>query len=121
MATSFISLATFGRCSQICMPGTAVSIGLNVPPLAWPGFMSKVSIWLGPPLIHSKMHARFRAGSAAALAASDSIQPEAENAEKPAAASFIQSRLETLEPRSSALVRFMSQYLSKGRRSSRRG
>ena len=48
------------------MPGTAVSIALNGPPLAWPGFGSNVSIWLGPPVIQSRMHAFLRVGSAAA-------------------------------------------------------
>ena len=56
MAMSFICLASLGRCSLIRMPGTAVSIALNGPPLAWPGLRSKVSIWLGPPVIQSRMH-----------------------------------------------------------------
>ena len=41
----------------------------NGPPLAWPGFRSKVSIWLGPPFIQSRMHDRFRCGLDAASAA----------------------------------------------------
>ena len=56
MAMSFICLASLGRCSLIKMPGTAVSMALNSPPLAWPGLGSKVSIWLGPPVIQSRMH-----------------------------------------------------------------
>ena len=40
--------AIFGRCSQISMPGTFVWIGLNSPALAWPGFMSNVSVCAGP-------------------------------------------------------------------------
>ncbi len=59
-ATCSMTLARFGRCSLIFTPGAEVSIGLNSPPLAWPGFRSKVSVWLGPPVIHSKMQARLR-------------------------------------------------------------
>ena len=41
-----------GRCSQIRMPGTAVSIGLNSPrmPSGASGFMSNESCWPSPPL-----------------------------------------------------------------------
>ena len=88
MAISFICRASRGRCSLIRMPGTAVSIALNSPPLAWPGLGSKVSIWLGPPVIQSRMHDLRRAGCPAASAASDSIQPEVEKPTTPAAASF---------------------------------
>ena len=34
---------------------TLVCIGRNGPPVGRPGFMSKVSIWLAPPFIHSRM------------------------------------------------------------------
>ena len=46
--------ALIGRCSQIWMPGTFVEIGLNSPRYSAGafGFMSHVSIWLGPPRIH---------------------------------------------------------------------
>ena len=46
--------ALIGRCSQIWMPGTLVEIGLNSPRYSDGalGFMSQVSIWLGPPRIH---------------------------------------------------------------------
>ena len=71
-------LATFGRCSLILMPGTLVAISLKGPPLAWPGLRSKVSIWLGPPFIHSRMHERLRCGSSAAAAASRPSQPDSE-------------------------------------------
>jgi hypothetical protein len=56
IARSFICLATPGRCSLMRTPGAAVAISLKGPPLACPGFKSKVSVWLGPPFIHSKMH-----------------------------------------------------------------
>ena len=62
-----MNLASFGRCSLILMPGDAVSISLNGPPLAWPGLRSKVSIWLGPPFIHSRMHDRLRCGFCAVV------------------------------------------------------
>ncbi len=78
MAMSFIWLASLGRCSLIMMPGTAVSMALNSPPLAWPGLGSNVSVWLGPPVIQSRMHDFRRRGSAPASAASASIQPEVE-------------------------------------------
>ena len=68
--------ASLGRCSLIRRPGTAVSIALTGPPFSWPGLRSKVSIWLGPPFIQSRMHARRRLGWAAASAARVSIQPE---------------------------------------------
>ena len=87
MAISFICRASLGRCSLMRMPGTAVSMALNSPPLAWPGLGSNVSIWLGPPVIQSRMHDLRRPGSAAASAASDSIQPEVEKPTTPAAAS----------------------------------
>ena len=73
-----ICVANFGRCSEICMPGTDVSTGLNGPPLACPGFRSKVSIWLGPPDIHSKIQARRRSERMAASSANAFIQPDAE-------------------------------------------
>src|SRR5689334_10591190 len=45
-------LATFGRCSLILMPETAVGISRYGPPL----FRSKVCDCAGPPAIHNKMH-----------------------------------------------------------------
>ncbi len=47
--------AIFGRYSHTCRPVTLVWIGRNGPPVGRPGFMSKVSIWLAPPFIHSRM------------------------------------------------------------------
>jgi hypothetical protein len=73
-----IHFATLGRYSLIRMPGTEVAISLKGPPLVCPGFRSKVSIWLGPPFIHSKMHDRRRCGWAAASAARVSSQPDRE-------------------------------------------
>jgi len=60
------------------IPGAAVWISLKGPPLACPGLRSKVSIWLGPPFIHSRIQARLRSGLAAAALASCSSQPETE-------------------------------------------
>src|SRR4051794_12444530 len=71
------------------MPGAAVSIDLNGPPWAWPVLGSKVSVWLGPPVIQSRMHDFRRFGSSAAEAARVSIQPEAEAPMAPAEASRI--------------------------------
>src|SRR5438445_13221437 len=86
------NLAILGRCSLILSPGALVAISLKGPPLACPGLRSKVSIWLGPPFIHSRMHARLRSGCAAAALARFSIQPETDEATTPAADSFSQSR-----------------------------
>src|SRR5262245_12438046 len=69
MARSFACLAINGKCSLILMPETAVSIGLNGPALAWPVFRSKVSVCVGPPLIHRRMQLRLRWGFLAASAA----------------------------------------------------
>src|SRR6185503_1062332 len=46
---SFIPAAMRGRCSQIWIPRTAVSMALKGPFVSWPGFGSNVSMWLGPP------------------------------------------------------------------------
>ncbi len=65
------------------MPGVRVAIGRKGPPCAWPGFMSNVSVWLGPPFIHNKRHDRLRppaGASAAASALSQSSQGAAQQA-----------------------------------------
>ena len=46
----------FGRYSHTWRPVTLLALGRNGPPVLRPGFMSKVSIWLAPPFIHSRMH-----------------------------------------------------------------
>src|SRR5262249_50378201 len=51
----FICLATVGSSSLISMPLAAVGLGLNSPPVGWPGFRSHRSRWLGPPPIHRMM------------------------------------------------------------------
>src|SRR6201988_2470226 len=50
--------AVWGRCSQICMPGTFVEIGLNSPRISFGafGFIAKVSMWPQPPLCQTRMH-----------------------------------------------------------------
>src|SRR5262245_56273013 len=85
-------LASFGRCSLKRTPGAFVAISLNGPPLACPGLRSKVSIWLGPPFIHKRMHARLRCGSFAAASAMRSSQPDIEKPTHPAAVSRSRSR-----------------------------
>jgi hypothetical protein len=92
IAMSFICPASLGRCCEILMPGAAVSIAWNGPPCACPGLGSNVSVWLGPPVIHRRMHDFRRFGSAAAEAASVSIQPEAEAPMAPAEANRITCR-----------------------------
>src|SRR5262245_32442890 len=92
MAILSACLAIFGRCSLILMPATLVSISLKGPPLAWSGFRSNVSMWEGPPFIHSRMQERLRCGCLAASSAKASIQPDAEVATTPAAANLNHSR-----------------------------
>ncbi len=84
-----------GKCSLMRIPGTLVAISLNGPPLAWPGFRSNVSIWLGPPLIQSRMHAFLRCGCEARSSASRSSQPESEEPTAPAEVNRSQSRRES--------------------------
>src|SRR6202795_3659502 len=86
MARCSMCLAILGKCSLIWMPETAVSIALKGPPLACPGFRSKVSIWLGPPFIHRRMHERLRSGLVAFCCATASSQPDSENPTVPAMA-----------------------------------
>src|SRR5262245_6724032 len=92
MAACCISLAYGGKCSLMWMPETLVSIGLKVPALAVPGFRSKVSLWLGPPAIHRRMHDFGLAPWAAAPWAMTLNQPDSDRPETPAAASFRASR-----------------------------
>src|SRR5437660_6642834 len=87
-------LAIFGRYSLMRMPGTAVGMSLNGPPLTCPGFMSKVSNWLGPPVIHRRMHAFLRFGWAAASFARASNHPETQQLATPADVNRSQSRRE---------------------------
>jgi hypothetical protein len=76
------------------MPGTLVAMGLKGPPFSWPGLRSKVSSWLGPPLIQSRMHERLRCGFWAASSANAFSQPDIEGPTAPAAVSLSQSRRE---------------------------
>src|ERR1700722_2675090 len=93
------SLAIREKCSLICMPGTLVWIGLKSPRLGCPGLGSKVSIWLGPPLIQSRMQERLRCGSMAAAVAKAPSQPDCEKLAMQVAPHFSQSRRERLETR----------------------
>src|SRR3954468_22787786 len=85
-----ITFATFGRCSLIWRPGTLVGIGLNSPAPLLSGLRSKVSLWLGPPSIQSRMQLLcLRAGgldppvAAAAWLARTFSQPDIETAPTP--------------------------------------
>src|SRR5205807_3308128 len=91
-AASFSSPANRGKCSLMRMPGTAVGISLKGPPWAVPGFRSKVSLWLGPPSIHSRMHDLCLAPVAAARPASTLSQPDSDAPVTPAAVSLSRSR-----------------------------
>ena len=52
--------AIFGMCSHSWMPGTLVGMGLKMPrvSLGPSGFISKVSIWGGPPLSQTRITER---------------------------------------------------------------
>src|SRR5262245_51208006 len=65
------------------MPETLVEIGLNSPAPSAPGFMSKVSLWLGPPSIHRRMHDLVFVLVSAARAASGASQPDSDGASTP--------------------------------------
>ncbi len=90
--------ARFGRCSEMRRPGALVWISRNGPPFFVPGLRSKVSIWLGPPFIHRRMHERLRCGSSAARAASVPSQPDRGTLTTPAADSLSQSRRDRRGP-----------------------
>src|SRR5438132_4849499 len=93
MAAWFISLAIFGRCSLISTPGALVLIGLNSPAPLLSGLRSKVSLWLGPPSIHRRMHdLALPLPLAAAAFAITGIQPDSDVANTPAADSLRKSR-----------------------------
>ncbi len=89
-AACFISLANFGKCSLMRMPGTDVSIGLNSPRTSAgaSGLGSNVSMWLGPPAIQSRMHDLGRGPSGAAAAS----RPSQPHSDAPAAAAATNSR-----------------------------
>src|SRR5438132_7066008 len=96
-ATCSMFLASRGRCSLIRMPGIDVWISLKGPPLTCPGFRSKVSIWLGPPVIHRRMQALRRFGCAAAAFARASNHPETQQPAAPADVKRSQSRREIVD------------------------
>src|SRR5215213_1998343 len=93
----FITLATFGSVSHTWMPGTAVGIALNWLVLL-SGLGSKVSRWLAPPVMNSRMQSLcfFCAadGRSAARAARVLSQPDVGTPNAPTADSFIHSRRE---------------------------
>src|SRR5260221_11164797 len=105
MASLSARLASWGKCSEKGMRATLVAISLNGPPLAWPGLRSQVSIWLGPPFIHSRMQARLRWGSLALSWANRPSQPDIEMPAALAAARRSQSRLENSRMGDSLLIR----------------
>src|SRR5260370_750468 len=87
---------TLGRCALISRSAGA-SRSRKGPPFLWPGLRSKVSVWLGPPLIHRRMQLRLRSLLLATSAASVSSQPDIEAPTAPAEASFNQSRRDNCE------------------------
>src|SRR5437867_9543502 len=93
-AASCIHFATFGRCSLTWMPGTLVAMGWNSPAFFVPGFMSKVSLWDGPPSIHRTMQDFVLVFASAARAARTLSQPDSDVHATPAADSFRRSRRE---------------------------
>ena len=84
--------AIFGRCSLISTPGALVLIGLNSPAPLLSGLRSKVSLWLGPPSIHRRMHDFARPLLSFAAFAMSGIQPDSAGANTPAAESRRKSR-----------------------------
>src|SRR5262245_3653553 len=80
MPRSLAAAASFGRCSLIRSPGTAVAVSLEGPPFLWSGLRSQVSVWLGPPDIHRTMHALAGFLSAAAASVGSHGQAAAPNA-----------------------------------------
>ena len=109
-------VAELGDLRQMFADLDAGGRGLNLlegPPLAWPGLRSKVSIWLGPPFIHRRMHGVLAlSGSLAVSAASASSQPDIEAPSTPAVASFIQSRRDNIDCRDGLLMRMVLQVIS---------
>src|SRR5436305_15050071 len=101
-AQSFMTPAIFGRFSQTWMPDTAVEIALKALDLL-SGLGSKVSMWLGPPVMKSRMQLLCfglpPADCSAARAASVLSQPEAGRVRAPAAESFSHSRRERVRSR----------------------
>src|SRR5262249_27111708 len=87
----------------ISMPGASVLMGLNSPAPLESGFMSKVSLWLGPPAIHNRTQDFFLAPWAAAARASTGRKPDSDAAETPAAVHFSMSRRDR-SPRSCSLM-----------------
>src|SRR5436305_15158178 len=99
---SFMAPAIFGKFSLIWMPGTAVLIALRALDLL-SGLGSKVSMWLGPPVMNRRMQLLCfglpPADCSAARAASVLSQPEAGRVRAPAAESFSHSRRERVRSR----------------------
>ncbi len=78
-----------------------VAIGRNGTPCSCPGLRSKVSVWLGPPFIHNKMHERFDAAGCVIAAANEPNHPAKCDAATVPPAHLSQSR------RSSVRTRFI--------------
>src|SRR5215207_9344370 len=82
----FITPAIFGKCSLISTPEALVLIGLNSPAPLLSGLRSNVSLWLGPPSIHRRMHdLAWPLPLAAAAFAITGSQPDSAGANTPAA------------------------------------
>src|SRR5579871_673964 len=94
------------------MPDTEVGIGLKSPPFSVFGFMSKVSLWLGPPSIQSRIQALCLLPLLAAWAAKTPSQPDRDVVSRPAVESLKKSRQERM-PEASLFV--MGGFLLQGK------
>src|SRR5580692_11889742 len=68
--------ASRGRCCESWIDGARVLMALNGPATAVPGFGSKVSRWLGPPLSQRTMHAVAAGARAAGAESACASRPE---------------------------------------------
>src|SRR5437588_12912388 len=96
-AQSFMTPAILGRISLTWMPGTVVGIALKALDLL-SGLWSKVSTWLGPPVMNRRMQLLcfgLPPGDCSAARAPNVLsQPEAGRVRAPAAERFSHSRRE---------------------------
>src|SRR5947209_6179402 len=97
-APLFMRWASCGKCSLIWTPGTLVLMARYGPPCGVPGLRSKVSLWLGPPSIHSTMHFLACWLFWAARLARIGSQPDSEAPPTPRADSFTKSRRDRPRP-----------------------
>src|SRR5215510_7683882 len=101
--------ASRGRYSQTCKPVTRLWIGRNSPPVGRPGLRSKVSIWLAPPFIHSRMQRLPRFFASAAIVWELTSPPQLGSATPPVVASAPLRNARRLTCSCLGQSRFMSQ------------